>query len=148
MPAASTAKFIICWKPVSQAARRMAFEIDHQRRRAHFRAEPGFSGAVLSRAIADMFDSDPRTASYDLIVDVRESETGAQPSDIQIVAEAYHRQPRTPGIKYGCFVSLDPNYPFWTAAMDDIFGDRKNKVFVTPERAAAFLDEVRARPAA
>ena len=126
----------------------MAYQIDHDRRRAHFRAERGFSGTVLSRAIADMFDADPRTASYDLIVDVRQSDTGAQPSDIQIVAEAYHRHTRTPGVKYGCFVSLDPNYPFWAAAMDDLFGDRKNKVFVTPERAIAFLDELRRKTAA
>lgn len=121
----------------------MPFHIDHDRRRAHFTAERGFSGTVLSQAIADMFDADPRTCSYDFIVDVRESETGAQPSDIQIVAAAYHRHVREPGLKYGCFVSTDPNYPFWAAAMDDIFGDRKNKVFVTPERAAAFLDDIR-----
>jgi hypothetical protein len=126
----------------------MAFEIDHDRRRAHFRAEPGFSGTVLSQAIADMFDADPKTASYDFVIDVRESDTGAQPSDIQIVAAAYHRHKRAPGLKYGCFVSLDPNYPFWAAAMDDIFGDRKNRVFVTPERAIAFLDEVRGKAAA
>lgn len=121
----------------------MAYEIDHERRRATFVAEPGFSGTVLSQAIADMFDADPRTCSYDLIVDVRDSATGAQQSDIQIVAAAYHRHERTPDLKYGCFVSLDPNYPLWTAAMDHIFGDRQNKVFVTAERAAAFLDRVR-----
>jgi len=123
--------------------RAMAYQIDHERRRVAFTAEPGFSGTVLSQAIADMFDADPRTCSYDFIVDVRDSDTGAQQSDIQIVVQAYHRHIREPGVKYGCFVSLDPNYPLWTAAMDHLFGDRQNKVFVTPERAAAFLDQVR-----
>ena len=135
-------KFTVCWK-TGVTRRRMAYAIDHQRRRAVFTAERGFSGTVLSQAIADMFDADPRTASYDFIIDVRDSATGAQQSDIQIVAAAYHRHERTPGLKYGCFVSLDPNYPLWTSAMDHIFGDRQNKVFVTPERAAAFLDQAR-----
>lgn len=126
----------------------MGYQIDHDRKRAVFTAQHGFSGTVLSQAIADMFDDDPRTCSYDFIIDVRASETGAQQSDIQLVAQAYHRHQREPGLKYGCFVSTDPNYPLWTAAMDDIFGDRKNRVFVTPERAAAFLDNLRVSSAA
>jgi hypothetical protein len=121
----------------------MAYEIDHERRRAEFRAEPGFSGTVLSKAIAAMFDKEPRTASYDLIIDVRGSDTGASQSDINLVAEAYHRQPREPGVKYGCFVTTDPNYPLWTAAMNHQFDDRENRVFVTVENARAFLDQKR-----
>ena len=125
----------------------MAFSIDHQRRRAEFTAGPGFSGTVLSRAVAAMFDKDPRTASYDLIFDVRGSDTGATQADLQIVAEAYHRHKRSRGVKYGCFVTTDPNYPLWTAAMDHMFRDRQNRVFVTVENARAFLDRARAKAA-
>jgi metal-dependent hydrolase (beta-lactamase superfamily II) len=122
----------------------MGVSINHDRRRAEFTAEPGFSGTVLSRAVAAMFDADPRTASYDLIFDVRGSDTGATQADLDLVAAAYHRHERTPGVKYGCFVTTDPNYPLWTAAMDHQFSDRKNKVFVTVENARAFLDRARA----
>lgn len=121
----------------------MSIEIDHQKRLIEVTAGPGFSGAVLSRAVANLFDEDPRTASYDFIVDVRNTATGATPGDFQIVVEAYHRHKREPGAKYGCFVSVDPHYPLMTATLDSLLGDRTNKVFVTPERARAFLDKQR-----
>lgn len=43
--------------------------VDHERKRVVFTAERGFSGTVLSQAIADMFDADPRTCFYDFIVE-------------------------------------------------------------------------------
>jgi hypothetical protein len=58
----------------------MGYTIDHDRRRAEFIAEPGFSGKALCKAVAAMFDADPRTASYDLIFDTRGSDTGVEPS--------------------------------------------------------------------
>lgn len=125
----------------------MGFTIDHNLRRAEFIAAPGFSGAALCRAVAAMFDDDPRTASYDMVFDVRASDTGATQADLQVVAEAYNRHKRTRGVKYGCFVTTDPNYPLWTAAMDHMFKGRQNKVFVTIENARAFLDQARRKAA-
>jgi hypothetical protein len=118
----------------------MGVNIDHAQRRAEFTAGAGFSGLVLSRAVAAMFDDDPRTASYDLIFDLRESDEGATQAGLQLVAEAYHRHERTPGVKRSCFVSTDPNYPLWAAAIAQFFGDREIKVFVTAENARAYLD--------
>jgi hypothetical protein len=121
----------------------MSIEVDHDKRRIEVVAGPGFSGGVLSRAIAEMFDGDPRTCNYDFVIDVRESVTGATHADFQIVVQAYHRHEREPGVKYGCFITLDPNYPLLTSTLDALLGDRSNKVFVTPERARAFLDKLR-----
>ena len=122
----------------------MSVTIDHARRRAEFKAGPRFSGIVLSRAVAAMLDEDPRTASYDLIFDLRESDAGATQEGLQLVAAAYQRHARTPGVKYDCFVSTDPNYPLWAAAIAEFFEDRSNKVFATVESARAFLDQLRA----
>jgi len=119
-------------------------EVDHARRRALFVAEPGFSGTVLCRAVAAMFDEDPRTASYDFLFDVRRTDTGITPSDIQLVAQAYARHPRDAGVKYSFFVSTDVNYPYLTAVMDALFGDRANRVFVSLESAEAELERLRA----
>ena len=118
----------------------MAVTIDHAQRRAEFTAGPGFSGIVLSRAVAAMFDKDPRTASYDMIFDLRDSDEGATQAGLQLVAEAYHRHERAPGLKHSCFVSTDPNYPLWAATIGQFFGDRQIKIFVTAENARAFLD--------
>ena len=122
----------------------MGPEVNHARRRALFVAEPGFSGTTLCRAVAAMLDADPRTASYDFLFDTRRSDTGINPSDIQIVAEAYARHPRDAGVKYSFFVSTDVNYPYLTAVMDALFGDRNNQVFVTLESAEAELNRLRA----
>jgi hypothetical protein len=122
----------------------MAYEIDHDRRRAEFVAGPGFSGTALCKAVAAMFDGDPRSASYDLIFDVRASRTGVELADIQIVSEAYHRQTREAGVKISCFVSNDTNYHLLTTTMDHLFDDRSNKVFRTVEAARRYLDERRA----
>ncbi|HEY8573392.1 hypothetical protein [Phenylobacterium sp.] len=118
----------------------MGVTIDHAKRRAEFTAGPGFSGLVLSRAIAGMFDEDPRTASYDLIFDLRGSDEGATQAGLELVAAAYHRHERTPGLKHSCFVSTDPNYPLWVAAIGQFFSDRQIRIFVTAENARAYLD--------
>jgi hypothetical protein len=122
----------------------MGPEVDHARRRALFVAEPGFSGTALCRAVAAMFDADPKTASYDFVFDTRRTDTGITPADIQIVAETYGRHPRDGGVKYSFFVSTDVNYPYLTAVMDALFDDRTNKVFVSLENAEAELERLRA----
>lgn len=126
----------------------MGIEIDHGARRVNMKATAGLSGTAISKATARMLETDPRTASYDFVMDVRDSPTGATQADLQIVLDAYHRQTREPGLKYGCYVSNDPNYRLWTASMDHLFGDRENLVFTTPEAAHAFLDEKRCVAAA
>ena len=121
----------------------MGHQVDHARRRALFVSEPGFSGTALVKALAAMFDADPKTVSYDLVFDTRGTDTGLTPSDIQIVAEAYDRHPRGPGEKYSFFASNDPNYPYVIAVMDALFTDRTNRVFATLESAEAELDRLR-----
>lgn len=121
----------------------MTIELDHERRRVNIAATPGFSGARVSQAIVEMFEHEPDLASYDFVMDMRASVTGATQADIDIVLRSYHQQPREPGPKYGCFVTSDPHFHLWTAAMDDLFGDRRNLVFGTPEAANSFLDQLR-----
>lgn len=107
-------------------------------------ASAALSGAALSRATAQMLLKDQRTASYDFVLDVRDSPTGSTLEDFQIVLDAYRQIPRTKELKYGCFVSLDTGYPYWARSMGELFGDRACPVFPTPEAAHAFLDGKRA----
>jgi hypothetical protein len=118
----------------------MSLEVDHEKRRISMTATKALSGAALSKATAQMLLSDPRTASYDFVLDVRQSPTGSTLADFQIVLEAYRTIPRTPGLKYGCFVSLDSGYHYWARSMGELFGDRICPVFSAPEAAHAFLD--------
>lgn len=122
----------------------MSLEVDHEKRRISMTATSLLSGAGLSRATAQMLLSDPRTASYDFVLDVRESPTGSTLADFQIVLDAYRTVPRTPDLKYGCFVSMDSGYHYWARSMAELFGDRSCPVFTTPEAAHAFLDGKRA----
>ena len=110
-------------------------------------SRPGFSGTAVSRAAASLIEAAPQTASYDFVLDVRASETGATMDDFQIVLDAYRMAVREPGLKYGCYVSEDPHYEVWARAMGELFGDRTCLVFLTPGAAHAFLDAARA-PAA
>lgn len=122
---------------------RMPFAIDHTKRRINMAASETLSGAGLSRATAAMLRDDPRLASYDFVLDVRASPTGSTLEDFQIVLDAYRVIPRTPDLKYGCFVSLDTGYPFWARSMAELFGDRECPVFPTPQAAHDFLDRKR-----
>lgn len=107
------------------------------------KAVPGFSGAAISREIARCIRNDPRLASYDFVMDVRESDTGSTIEDFKLVLESYNQVRRDPGLKYGCYVSSSPNFILWATAMADLFGDRACPVFTTPEDAHSFLDRAR-----
>jgi hypothetical protein len=120
------------------------FQIDHEKRRISIAADGEFSGVAVSRATARVLREDPGAASYDFVMDVRRTTTGSTLDDFQIVLEAYKQAPRAPGLKYGCFVSLESGYRFWAASMGALFGDRTCLVFSTPEEAHAFLDAKRA----
>lgn len=126
----------------------MSIEIDHAKRRMTMKAEPGFSGAALSRRVAECIRNDHRVASYDFVMDVRESDTGSTLDDFRIVLAVYHAVEREPGLKFGCYVSTNASYQFWAKAMADMFGDRSCPVFMTAEKAQAFLDAERGLVAA
>jgi hypothetical protein len=121
----------------------MSVQIDDEARRIVIAARPGFSGRVMAEAVAKMFREQPQTASYDFVLDLRETETGATLDDYRIAAAAYAQAPRAAEPKYTCFVTVDPHYPLWAASMQHLFPDREHKVFVTRESAQKFLDEQR-----
>jgi hypothetical protein len=123
-------------------------QIDHEKRRIDIVAEAEFSGVVVCRAMARELRDEPRAASYDFVMDVRRTTTGSTLQDFQIVLEAYRQAPRTPGLKYGCFVSFEAGYQYWAASMGALFGDRTCLVFSSPEDAHAFLDSERSAPGA
>jgi hypothetical protein len=121
----------------------MSIVVDEAARRVTVTAGPAFSGRVLARAVARMFEETPQTASFDIILDVRDTQTGATMDDFSIAAQSYGRAPRSAEPKYSCYVTLDTNYPLLAAALVHLFPDREQKFFLTPESAHRFLDEVR-----
>jgi len=121
----------------------MSIIVDEAASRVTVTAGPAFSGRVLAQAVARMFDERPQTASFDIILDVRETQTGATMEDFSIAAQSYGRAPRSAERKYSCYVTLDTNYPLLAAALAHLFPDREQKFFVTPESAHRFLDQVR-----
>lgn len=112
------------------------------------KAVDGLSGAAISRATAELIAAQPQLASWDFVMDVRHSPTGSTVEDFKIVLAAYRQVAREPGVKYGCYVSEDPNYRLWASTMSAMFEDRDCPVFYTPEAAHAFLDERRGFAAA
>lgn len=116
------------------------FDVDRARRRILAAARPGFSGTLLSAAMAQLIKDDPVVASYDFVLDVTGSDTGATQADLDIVLAAYHSVPREVGPKYGCYVTNDPHFHMWVASMDALFGDRQCLTFGSVDRAVAFLD--------
>jgi hypothetical protein len=118
----------------------MSIEVDESRRRVTITAGPGFSGRAMAEGVARLFEQTPQAASYDIILDVRGTQTGATMDDYRIAAEAYARTPRSEGRKHTCYVTVDTNYPLMAAALTHLFPDREQKFFVTPESASRFLD--------
>jgi len=121
----------------------MSIVVDDLKRRVTVTAGPAFSGRVLAQAVARMFDETPQTASFDIVLDVRDTATGATMDDFKISADAYARAPRSAESKYSCYVTHDANYPLLAAALKHLFPDREQKFFVTAESAHRFLDEAR-----
>ena len=103
-------------------------------------ARPGFSGTLMSQAMAQLIKDQPVVASYDFVLDVTGSETGATQADLDIVLAAYHSVPREVGPKYGCYISNDPHFHMWVASMGELFGDRQCLTFGSVAQALAFLE--------
>lgn len=119
------------------------FAIDRAKRRMLVTAKPGFAGTALSRATAQLIRDEPVVASYDFVLDITNSDTGASQADLDIVLAAYHSVPREVGHKFGCYVTKDPHFHIWTASMDELFGDRQCLTFGSFDDAVTFLDRKR-----
>ena len=122
---------------------RGVFTIDRAKRRMLITARPGFAGTTLSRATAQLIREEPVVASYDFVLDITNSDTGASQADLDIVLGAYHSVPREVGPKFGCYVTTDPHFHIWTASMDELFGDRQCLTFGAFDDAVTFLDRKR-----
>lgn len=117
-------------------------EIDASLPRLFVRLGHAATGGGFAAALSRLYSEQPQTAYYDKLYDLTEYSGTVTPADVLVIREAYvaantdpHHPCRT------AFVTNDPNFRLWAAAMSHQFLGREHRAFATFEAARAFLDE-------
>ena len=120
----------------------VAIRIDESARRLFVTLGSAATGAGFAAALSRLYQEQPHTAYYDKLYDLTEYEGAVTPADVLTIREAYLRANTDP--RHPCrtaFVTQDPNFRLWAAAMSHQFAGREHRAFPTFEAARAFLDE-------
>ena len=100
------------------------------------------TGTGFAEALCRLYRDQPHTAYYDKLYDLTEYRGAVTPADVLAIREAYLRSNTDP--RHACrtaFVTNDPNFRLWAAAMSHQFVGREHRAFATFDAARAFLDE-------
>ena len=133
-----------------QARAQRAFRISHRmfpELRSYSMSVPrDASGREFGRYLAGVIRAAPEVTGYDLVLDFSEGFCDASQEDVAVIAEAYAEQRAGEGEPTFTFiVSPDPNFEFWTAALDFFFAGRTHRWVATVEEAWQRLEGLRGR---
>jgi hypothetical protein len=98
---------------------------------------PGFADAMIR-----LYRERPELSYVDKLYDLTEYEGVVTHADLTRVIEAYNKA--NPNPRHPCrtaFVTPDPNFGLWAAAMSQLFVGRDHRAFADFESAEAFLSE-------
>ena len=102
----------------------------------------GATGPGFADAMSRLYRERPEMSYVDKLYDLTEYEGVVTHADLTRVIEAYTKANRNP--RHPCrtaFVTPDPNFGLWAAAMSQLFVGREHRAFGDFESAEAFLAE-------
>ena len=98
------------------------------------------TGPQLATALSRYYRDNPQVVAWDMIYDVRDYCGTVEAGDLGPVVEAYLRcKPDPNRARRLAFVTKDPHFQLWAAAMSYQFPGREHRAFHTWEEAEAFL---------
>jgi hypothetical protein len=100
------------------------------------------TGLAVAQALGETYVAEPDVTRLDMLFDLTEYQGAVGPDDVEMIVEAYQKSDPNP--LYACrtaFVTPDPFFHHWAAAMSFQFSGREHRAFPTFEKAEAFLAE-------
>lgn len=107
------------------------------------------SGDLVARRLSETYLSQPEVTGLDMLFDLTAYQGEVGSRHVETIVAAYLRGNRDPRLPCRtAFVSTDPNFRLWAAAMSYQFNGREHRAFPTFEEAERFLGEPMADRAA
>lgn len=120
----------------------IGFDVDDTRPRLQVTLKGPLSGREVSRALSDLYLTQPKVIRYDMLFDMWAYEGAVEAEHLVPIIEAYGKAKPDP--LHPCrtaFWIQDENFGLWAAAMSYQFFGREHRAFQDAREAEAFLAE-------
>ena len=100
------------------------------------------TGLAVAEGLSETYLAQPEVTRLDMLFDLTEYQGAVGPDDIEMIVAAYQKSDPDP--LHPCrtaFVTPDPFFHHWAAAMSFQFSGREHRAFPTFPKAEAFLSE-------
>jgi hypothetical protein len=122
----------------------MEHQIDERRRLVLVKLAGDVRGRAFGKWLSGVFDARPELVGYDFILDMLDYAGDIVAADVEPIAGTYGRLARPIGWRpRSAFLTADPYFEHWAAALDHQFADRQHRVFAKPTPALKWLAEKR-----
>ncbi len=118
------------------------WHIDDQLRRIFVKINGQATGRHVSTGVCTIFLTRPDAVTYDMLYDLRDYEGDVTAEDVMPIIAVYAEC--KPDASIPCrtsFVTSDPNFVFWAAAMTEQFPGRTHQAFEKLDAAEAYLNQ-------
>lgn len=98
------------------------------------------SGDEVAQVLSEAYLARPEVTLIDMLFDLTEYEGAVESQHVEVIVAAYRRGNSNPA--HPCrtaFVTSDPHFDLWAAAMSFQFAGREHRAFTTFEKAEQFL---------
>ena len=129
-------------KSTTDAACSIAVHLDEGVPRLLVTIKGPVSGQSVAEALSEAYLARPEVTYLDMLFDLTEYRGQVEARHVELIVDAYLRCNRDP--LHPCrtaFVSPDPFFNHWAAAMSFQFRGREHRAFATFEEAEQFLGE-------
>ena len=122
----------------------MQHDIDERRRLVLVKLTGDVRGRAFGAWLSKVFEDRPELVGYDFILDMLTYAGDILAADVEPIASTYARlaRPLDRGPRTG-FLTNDPYFEHWAAALDHQFAGRLHRVFPDQAEALAWLSEPR-----
>jgi len=116
--------------------------VDDSIRRIFVKINGQATGRHVSTGVCSIFLTRPDAVTYDMLYDLRDYAGDVTAEDVMPIVAVYAEcKPDTSVPCRTAFVTSDPNFDFWAAAMNEQFPGRTHKSFKVLEHAEAWLKQ-------
>jgi len=120
----------------------ISFRLDRSLPRLFVTIDARATGPGVAEALSGLYREQPEVTRLDMLFALNGYRGVVTHEDLQAIVGAYLGSNRDP--THPCrtaFVTPDPHFHLWAAAMSYLFTGREHRVFLTDEAASAWLDE-------
>ena len=120
----------------------ITFRLDRAIPRLFVTIDERATGPGVAEALSELYQEQPEVTRLDIMFVLNGYRGVVTHEDLQTIVSAYLRSNQDPSLPCRtAFVTPDPHFHLWAAAMSYLFTGREHRVFLSEEAASAWLNE-------